>query len=284
MSSDDFFYNLGYLFYAKAGQYGQTPIQDTAAQYGLGQLTGIDLPGEVQGRVDSQAERVKLHARTPKAFPNTTWYTGDNIEMAFGQGGTVHHARRAGGGLLDLRQRWHPVRPAGGGGRRRPHRAGWSRSSPPRSPVTWPSRPPTTRPCSPGFEGVVNNRERHRLRRLPGLATFPGGLAGKTGTADTEPGKEPTAWFVGLGPDGIGGTVRGGLRHRPGRVRGRRLGPVVGQIFNYLATHPVGPAVVPPVQKVYQATSGVALPTPTTTTTTAPAGGSTTSTSTRSGA
>ncbi len=70
------------------GQYGQTPIQDTAAQYSLGQLTGIDLPGEVQGRVDSQAERAKLHAEDPTAFPNTTWFTGDNIEMAFGQGGT----------------------------------------------------------------------------------------------------------------------------------------------------------------------------------------------------
>ncbi len=88
VSSDDFFYNLGYLFYAKAAQYGPTPIQDQAAQYSLGQLTGIDLPGEVAGRVDSQPERMKLHAADPKAFPNTTWYTGENIEMAFGQGGT----------------------------------------------------------------------------------------------------------------------------------------------------------------------------------------------------
>ena len=32
----------------------------------------------------------KLHAQDPKGFPNTpTWNTGDNIEMAFGQGGTV---------------------------------------------------------------------------------------------------------------------------------------------------------------------------------------------------
>ena len=49
VSSDDFFYNLGYLFYAQQGKYGQTPIQDQAAQYGLGELTGIDLPGEAQG-------------------------------------------------------------------------------------------------------------------------------------------------------------------------------------------------------------------------------------------
>ena len=34
--------------------------------------------------------RGKLHAEAPKAFPYTpSWYTGDNIEMAFGQGETV---------------------------------------------------------------------------------------------------------------------------------------------------------------------------------------------------
>ena len=88
VSSDDFFYNLGYLFYAESAKYGVTPIQDTAASYSLGQLTGIDLPAEVKGRVDSQAVRVKLHAANPKAFPNTSWYTGENILMAFGQAGT----------------------------------------------------------------------------------------------------------------------------------------------------------------------------------------------------
>ena len=125
VSSDDFFYNLGYLFYARAAQYGQTPIQDTAAQYSLGQLTGIDLPGEVQGRVDSQAERVKLHAEAPKAFPNTSWYTGDNIEMAFGQGGTyitpieqaVAYSTFANGGTRYV--------PQVAAGRRLPDRARW---------------------------------------------------------------------------------------------------------------------------------------------------------------
>ncbi len=89
VSSDSFFYNLGNLFYDDRGQYGATPIQNEATQYGEGTITGIDLPGEAQGRVDSQVTRQKLHAAAPAAFPNTTWYTGDNIEMAFGQGATV---------------------------------------------------------------------------------------------------------------------------------------------------------------------------------------------------
>ena len=282
MSSDDFFYNLGYLFYAKAGQYGQTPIQDTASQYGLGQLTGIDLPGEVQGRVDSQAERVKLHAMAPKAFPNTTWYTGDNIEMAFGQGGTY---------ITPVEQAVAYSTFANGGTRYAPQVA--AAVVDPSGRVVKKLAPQVTGhvAISPtnyqalltGFEGVVNNRG-GTAYGVPGLATFPGGLAGKTGTADTEPGKEPTAWFVGWGPTASAAQYVVVCVIDQAGFGAAASAPVVGQIFNYLATHPVGPAVVPPVQKVYQATSGVALPTPTTTTTTAPAGGSTTSTSTRSGA
>ena len=70
-------------------RYGQTPIQNVAAEYGLSQPTNIDLPDEVQGRVDSPEVRKELHAEAPKAFPDVTWYTGDNIEMAFGQGTTA---------------------------------------------------------------------------------------------------------------------------------------------------------------------------------------------------
>ncbi len=283
VSSDDFFYNLGYLFYAKAGQYGQTPIQDTASQYGLGQLTGIDLPGEVQGRVDSQAERVKLHAMAPKAFPNTTWYTGDNIEMAFGQGGTY---------ITPIEQAVAYSTFANGGTRYAPQVA--AAVVDPSGQVVKKLTPQVTGhvAISPtnyqalltGFEGVVNNRS-GTAYGVPGLATFPGGLAGKTGTADTEPGKEPTAWFVGWGPTASAAQYVVVCVIDQAGFGATASAPVVGQIFNYLATHPVGPAVVPPAQKVYQATTGVALPTPsTTTTTTAPTGGSTTSTSTRSGA
>ena len=50
-----------------------------------------------------------------------------------------------------------------------------------------------------GFTGVVQNGHGTAYSAFQGL-DYPGGLAGKTGTADTVPGKEPTAWFVGFGP------------------------------------------------------------------------------------
>ena len=280
VSSDDFFYNLGYLFYAKSGQFGATPIQDTAAQYGLGQLTGIDLPGEVQGRVDSQAERVKLHAMAPKAFPNTSWYTGDNIEMAFGQGGTY---------ITPIEQAVAYSTFANGGTRYAPQVA--AAVVDPSGQVVKKFTPQVTGhvAISPtnyqamltGFEGVVNSHGGTAFG-VPGLASFPGGLAGKTGTADTEPGKEPTAWFVGWGPTATAAQYVVVCVIDQAGFGATASAPVVGSIFDYLANHPVGPAAVPPAQKVYQATQGIPLPTPAASTTTTTASGSTTPTTTAS--
>jgi len=290
VSSDDFFYNLGYLFYAKSAQYGQTPIQDTAAQYGLSSLTGIDLPGEDQGRVDSLAQRVKLHAAYPKAFPNTpVWYTGDNIEMAFGQGGTyitpigqaVAYSTFANGGTRYVPQVAAAiVSPSGQVVKKfTPQVAGH---------VSLP--PATYQALLTGFEGVVNKGppDAGTAYGVPGLASFPGGVAGKTGTADTEPGKEPTAWFVGWGPTASAAQYVVVCVIDQAGFGATASAPVVGDIFSYLATHPIGPAVVPPAQKTYQATTGVALPavapTTTTTTTTTPAGGQATGTASPTGA
>jgi len=272
VSSDAFFYNLGYLFYAQSSKYGETPIQDQAAQYSLGELTGIDLPGEAQGRVDSQAVRVKLHAEAPSVFKNTTWYTGDNIEMAFGQGGTY---------VTPIEQAVAYSTFANGGTRYAPQVA---------SAVVSPSgqvvkkftpqvtghvalSPSTYQALMTGFTGVVQSPDGTAYGAFQGL-NFPGGLAGKTGTADTVPGKEPTAWFIGFGPTANPQYVVVCVIDQAG-YGATASAPVVRDIFSYLATHPIGPAVVPPDQKTTESTQPIALPgtTPdssTTTTTTQP--------------
>ncbi|MBF6557250.1 MAG: penicillin-binding protein 2 [Acidimicrobiales bacterium] len=265
VSSDDFFYNLGYLFYSKSAQFGQTPIQDQAAQYSLGQLTGIDLPQEYQGRVDSQAERVKLHAMNPKAFPNTSWYTGENIEMAFGQGGTyitpieqaVAYSTFANGGT-----RYAPqvaaaiVSPSGQVVKRfTPQVTGHVNIS-----------PTNHQAMLAGFTGVVTSAN-GTAHGVPGLASFPGGVAGKTGTADTQVGKEPTAWFVGFGPTADPQYVVVCVIDQAG-YGATAAAPVVGQIFDYLAGHPVTAPGIPPDPAVIQSQKPVDVPSSTTTTTT----------------
>ncbi len=276
VSSDDFFYNLGAQFYDQSSQYGQTPIQDQANQYGLGELTGIDLPGEAQGRIDSQAERLKLHALKPAAFPNTTWYTGDNVQMAFGQGGTY---------ITPIEQAVAYSTFANGGTRYAPQVAAAIVS--PTGKVVKSFTPQVTghvtlsastyQALLTGFIGVVNDSH-GTAYGVPGLASFPGGVAGKTGTADTGgPGKEPTAWFVGFGPTADPQYVVVCVIDQAG-FGATAAAPVVGQIFSYLATHPVTATGIPPAQANVQNPNPVALPSPTTTTTTRPAAASTTTT------
>ena len=269
VSSDDFFYNLGYLFYAQSAKYGATPIQDQAAEYSLGELTGIDLPGEAQGRVDSQAQRVKLHALDPKAFPNTTWYTGDNIEMAFGQAGTY---------ITPIEQAVAYSTFANGGTRYAPQVA---------AAVVTPSgqvvkkftpqvtghvtlSPSTYQALLTGFTGVVQSPDGTGYGTFEGL-NFPGGLAGKTGTADTVPGKEPTGWFVGFGPTADPQYVVVCVIDQAG-YGATAAAPVVRDIFSYLAAHPIGAAAVPPTTAATRNPNPVTLPvapaSPTTTTTT----------------
>jgi penicillin-binding protein 2 len=272
VSSDDFFYNLGALFYEQGAQYGAMPIQDQAAEYSLGELTGIDLPGEAEGRVDSQAERVKLHAEDPTAFPNTSWTEGDNIEMAFGQGGTY---------ITPIEQAVAYSTFANGGTRYAPQVAAAVVS--PTGQVVKRFAPVVTghvaissstyQALMTGFTGVVQSSDGTAYGAFQGL-NFPGGLAGKTGTADTVPGKEPTAWFVGFGPTADPQYVVVCVIDQAG-YGATAAAPVVRAIYAYLAAHPITAAAVPPATAAAQATTPIALPTvaagsTSTTTTTTP--------------
>ena len=86
VSSDVFFYGLGADLWSRQHQLGPTPIQDVAAELGLGARTGIEIPGERQGRVPTPASRAALHQEDPVAFPEGGWFVGDNVNLAIGQG------------------------------------------------------------------------------------------------------------------------------------------------------------------------------------------------------
>jgi penicillin-binding protein 2 len=210
-------------------------------------------------------ERLKLHSEAPAAFPNTTWYTGDNVEMAFGQGATV---------ITPIEQAVAYSTFANGGTRYAPQVA---------AAVVTPSGkvvkrfvpkvtghvnlPPSTYDAlMTGFEGVVQNPSGTAYGTFQGL-NFPGGIAGKTGTADTELGKEPTAWFVGFGPTADPQYVVVCVIDQAG-YGATAAAPVVRSIFNYLAANPVTPPGIPPPSSVIESTTPLEPPTTTTTTTT----------------
>ncbi|TML63392.1 MAG: penicillin-binding protein 2 [Actinobacteria bacterium] len=88
VSSDVYFYSLGNAFWAQRSRFGDG-IQATAHELGLGERTGIALPYEAIGRVPDPTIRKRLHDQNPKAFPNGKWFSGDNVNLAIGQGELV---------------------------------------------------------------------------------------------------------------------------------------------------------------------------------------------------
>jgi penicillin-binding protein 2 len=231
--------------------------------------------------VDSQPERQKLHAESPTGFPNTGWLEGDNIEMAFGQGATA---------ITPIEQAVAYATFANGGTRYAPQVAAAIVS--PTGKVIKKFAPQVTGHVSlpaanyqailTGLEGVINSGAPGdtgtAYASFQGL-NFPGGLAGKTGTADSELGKEPTAWFVAFGPTVNPQYVVVCVIDQAG-YGATASAPVVRSIFSYLAAHPVTPAAIPPGPSVIQNPKPIQPPTVTTTTTTVPGTTATTTTTT----
>jgi len=242
ISSDDFFYNLGVTFwddYKANGQYGEDPIQGAANELGYGEVTGIDLPGETQdARVDSPQVVAKEHAQDPKDYPNGQWFTGNNLELAFGQGGTV---------ITPIEQAVAYATFANGGTRYAPEiAAGFvdpvthkvvERLAPKvTGHVTY--SPANYQAMLNGFTGVVNSQGGTAYGDFTSLPpTFQ--IAGKTGTATTQE-QQPNSWFVGWGPLPdpqyvIATVIQGGGY---GSVA---AAPVVAKAFDYLVANPAAP-------------------------------------------
>jgi penicillin-binding protein 2 len=284
VSSDSFFYNLGYMFWNDQPQFGQTPIQNEGTEYGEGTITGIDLPGEAQGRIDSKETRAKLYAEAPKDFDPPTWYTGDNIEMAFGQGGTV---------LTPIEQAVAYATFANGGTRYAPQVASQI-VDPITGKVIKQLQPEVTGhvTISPtnysailqGLEGVISNRNGTGYQDFQGFPTS-WNLAGKTGTASNAKGLEPNSWFVAFGPNPNPQYVVLAVIDQGG-YGADAAAPLVRNIYNYLLTNPVATTVKTPTPSsppsLTEPPSNPPAGTPTTTTTTAPGhqGAATTTTST----
>ena len=88
ISDDAYFYSLGYDFWKLwAGSKGHPEyLQKIAAEYGLGNLSGVQLPGESYGLVPSQQVFNREHQQYPKAYPHPYFEPGQEIQEAIGQG------------------------------------------------------------------------------------------------------------------------------------------------------------------------------------------------------
>ena len=198
VSSDVFFYEMGKDIWEGQRRFGATAIQDTARALGMGSATGIELPSEAAGRVPTPDSRRRAYDANPGLYATRDWFTGDNMNLAVGQGELVvtplqlanAYATFANGGtvyvprvastVLDADQ--NPVREVGPRVARR---------------VDIPAS--IRQPMLAGFIGAVADPDGTAYPAFKGFphAAFP--VAGKTGTAEVV-GSQDTAVFSAFGP------------------------------------------------------------------------------------
>ena len=240
VSDDVFFYTLGADYWYDSATYGQMPVQDVAAKYGFGQVTGVDLPNEYAGQVDSHHLRQVQHSEAPKAFPSSYYGIADNIEMAFGQGETL---------VTPLQEAVAYGTFAADGTRYAPELVNSVVS--PGGKVVEQFEPRVTGHVSlpaltydqilTGLKGAIYDTHGTAYGTFQGYHGM--SLAGKTGTAteSSNSNVQPTAWFVAFGP-----TPPSTPRYVVAVVIDQAgygaaaAAPVARDIFTYLSSHPVG--------------------------------------------
>ncbi|WP_180125996.1 penicillin-binding protein 2 [Rhodoferax sp. BLA1] len=75
-------YSSNAYFYSLANELGVDAIHDFMAPLGFGQITGIDIHGEVRGVLPSQAWKRGYYKRPEQK----KWYAGETISLGIGQG------------------------------------------------------------------------------------------------------------------------------------------------------------------------------------------------------
>ncbi|MDQ7029684.1 MAG: penicillin-binding protein 2 [Ardenticatenia bacterium] len=171
-SSDVFFYKVAGGFPGEIEGLGIERLARWARMFGLGELTRVDLPGEVTGLVPTPAWK--------RQAMGETWVTGDTYNLAIGQGFlTVTPlqmanvtAAVANGGILYRPQLVYQIQDAEGN-------------------VVWGFQPDILRhvPVDPATLAIVREGMRGAVAWPDGTASFAGlptsvAVAGKTGTAE----------------------------------------------------------------------------------------------------
>lgn len=199
VSSDTYFYDVGARFWIGQSTFGRTSLQDTARLFGLGQRTGIELTSEAEGRVSDPNVRKRLNQKSPKAFPNAGWFTGDNVITAIGQGETVvtplqlamEYATFANGGTLYKARIADRITTPGDPTGATPVQV------PPVTKGMVPLPPEVRDPIHQGLRGAITAGAGTGNAAFAGYSGMP--VAGKTGTAQ-QTGKQDTALFASYGP------------------------------------------------------------------------------------
>lgn len=240
VSSDVFFYSIGYRFWVERAKFGTTPIQDTARSLGLGDKTGIEI-SEAHGRLADPETRKKLNAASPDKFPNGQWFAGDNINLAIGQGEMAITP-------LQLANAYSTF--ANGGTRFQPRLAAQALDSkgnpvekfPPVKTGTVALTEAQRAPILAGLKGALTDARGTASAAFSGFPFESLVVAGKTGTAQV-PRKQDTALFASFAPADAPQYTVVVVMEEAG-FGGSVAAPVARRVYEFLAGKPVGPISV----------------------------------------
>lgn len=184
-SSDVFFYQVGAGYDSQVGL-GSDKIQYYAGEFGMGKVTGIDLPGERAGRVTSASD-FELEGKP--------WYWGDTAHMAIGQGYTT---------VTPLELLVATAAISNGGEVMWPHLVRAVEATTYAEGYEVEPRVVSHSVVGDTYLEIVREGMRQVVTGPSGTATvlndLPVAVAGKTGTAQHDSRKEPHAWFVSFAP------------------------------------------------------------------------------------
>lgn len=179
--TDAFVWSIDTVYYQLGHELGPWPIAHAARDLGLGERTGIILPGEVPGIIPDPRWKEKWY--------HQPWYPGESINMSIGQGyiqvtplqAAVMMATVADGGHV-----WRPKLIL-------PPLPPWIQQlQDPDLHNDW--SPDTVAYLRDAAQKVVDSGT-GTAAKIPGIA-----VGGKTGSAETTPGKPTDAWFVCYAP------------------------------------------------------------------------------------
>lgn len=187
-SCDVVFYLIGHRFYKQTDE----RLQYWARFFGLGVLTGIDLPMESKGRVPDKAWKHKVNEDYPEY---QRWYPGDTVNIAIGQGDLLATP-------LQIASLYAAI--SNGGIFYRPHIG--------KAMISWDGNVKREFKLKPEDkrkldlpEGIIEFNQKaleevvNKGTAKAAFAGFSEKVAGKTGTAEVR-GKDDFAWFVGYAP------------------------------------------------------------------------------------
>ncbi|MDH4139019.1 MAG: penicillin-binding protein 2 [Coriobacteriia bacterium] len=185
-SCDTVFYEIGYEFYKQ----GDEKLQKFARQFGFGSPLGIDLPGEVDGRVPDAAWKAEFNKNYPEY---QQWLPGDTVNIAIGQGDLLATPLQMAAAYAGI---------ANDGKIMRPHVLKEVRDESGQAVLEYEedvaAEPDvTTQSLAVMRRGLRDVTEEGTAEGA--FADFGAAVAGKTGTAQVT-GKDDYAWFVGFAP------------------------------------------------------------------------------------